>query len=215
MKICPYCKIEVGGDFDTCPLCQNQLSGTATEKFWPSPAPLKQNSKGYKIQLFISWAVIVLAFFCDLWLDKKPGISWSIITMIWILVAEFTIRSVIVMHHNAAGVFTRIALSGIIVLIISSLWFPVLLAIIPIPLMGILALNFFITMFDKNSDGMVNFISSFFTGLLSWIIVIVFMKSELTMLWKICLLVSILTFIGTLVFKGRILFREFRKRFTI
>lgn len=215
MKYCPYCKIEVGGDPETCPLCQNQLTGTPTEKFWPTPKPPRQNSKGYKVQLFIAWAVAILIFFFDLWVDKQPGISWSIIAIIWIAVAEWTIRSVMLIHHNAAGVFTRIALSGIIVLIVSSLWFPVLLAVIPIPLICILGLNFFITLLDRNNDGMINFISAFATGLISWIVVIVFFKSELTVLWKVCLMVSCITLVGTLVFKGKTLFSEMKKRFSL
>ncbi len=216
MKTCPYCKIEVGGDFERCPLCQNQLIGQATEKNWPSPKELRKQSRIQKPMTFAILSAIIVFFLFDLWGDPAhPGVGWSIIIIIWLIIFGLTFRSILRSHSESASVITRISIAAMIALVISSFPYPILVSIIPIPLICILAMNFLVMLIDKTGSAMVYFMVSFATGILSWIVVIILMKNELGLLWRICFMVSCITFVGTLIFRGRSLLTELKKRFTL
>ena len=216
MKNCPYCKTEVGGDFTYCPLCQNLLIGEATEKYWPSPKTLKKTTKIQKILAFVICSLIIAAFLLDLWNDPaKPDITWSPIVIIWLFIGGITASSIVRAHKEPPSVFPRLAIARMIALILSTFRYPVLVGIIPIPLLGILTVNFIATLIDKSGNVMVYFLSCFITCILSWIVVIVLLKNDLGFLWRVCFMVSCITFVGMLIFKGRQLITEIRKRFTL
>ena len=39
MITCPHCHVQIGGDSEYCPLCQNRLPGTPDAAYWPATAP--------------------------------------------------------------------------------------------------------------------------------------------------------------------------------
>lgn len=213
MKHCPYCKIQVGGNFNVCPLCQNQLSGEGSENIWPPQPRPKVSSRLMKTQTFCVLTAIIALFLFDFWADPFSSINWCILPILYIIIGEITFRRVLALKHSVIGTFTILAIAGIVALFLSSFWFPSLIGIIPIPLMGALIMNFVLTLTDKSEGGMVYFISSFFVGIICWIVVIVILQNELVLLWRICFLVSVSTFLGTLIFKGRSLLSEIQKRF--
>lgn len=216
MKNCPYCKIEVGGDFTYCPLCQNLLIGQPDEKYWPSPKTLKKNTKIQKTLAFAIFSCIIAVFLFDLWSDPAhPAVDWSPIVIIWLFIGGITASSVVRTHKEPPSIFTRIAIAGLIALILSTFWYPVLFDIIPIPVLGILAVNFIATLIDKGGNVMVYFLSCSLACILSWIIVIILLKHNMSILWRICFMVSCITFVGMLIFKGRSLVSEIQKRFSI
>ncbi|MCR5419513.1 MAG: hypothetical protein K6E98_00705, partial [Lachnospiraceae bacterium] len=59
------CKIKIGGTTDTCPLCQNSLSGEPSGNNWPSPNKLRTQAFFYKLQLFIILAAIAVGVSLD------------------------------------------------------------------------------------------------------------------------------------------------------
>ena len=44
MKKCPYCKVEVGGNPEKCPLCQSKLMGEGDRAYFPVQDTMKFRS---------------------------------------------------------------------------------------------------------------------------------------------------------------------------
>ena len=72
MKICPNCRIQVGGENDICPICQNGLEGDSeTEYYWPPAKKLKKQSMFYKIQLLVVLVGVVVSLGLDFLMDLR------------------------------------------------------------------------------------------------------------------------------------------------
>ncbi len=213
MKVCDYCKIEVAGDFTYCPLCHNKLHGEPTENHWPSPEALKARSKVFKRQLLIIIPALIIFFIVELIFNLISITAGGLLILIWGIIGEITLYQFVRRHKNLSGIFTNIAVSVIIGLLLSSFWFPQLVGVIPIPLMVILLINFFITVFDKRRHVVVHFITFFLTGIISWIFALILTRYDLNHLWNICFVVSIATLALTLIIRGRDLISEVQKRF--
>lgn len=212
MKICPYCKITVGGDTEECPLCQNELEGNLNERHWPVIRRLKRTPKIYNLVLFLVLSAAFLSVVWDLLLDGIPGFQFAHVVVIWLLAGLFVFSKSVKSIHNLSGIVTRAVLWSAVILLITSIWYPVFFPVIPILLTGILVFNFIITMLDRRGVSMVYFLGSVLIGIISFILVLV-VRRETALPWLICFITAIISFIGIAVFKGRMIFVEVRKRF--
>ena len=96
MKKCPYCKIEVGGNPDKCPLCQSRLSGEGGETHFPQLKALKVRSFIYKLQMLIVLSIVIVGlgfdFLHKVRIPEFPKLHWSLILAMWLLAFEFFIK---------------------------------------------------------------------------------------------------------------------------
>ena len=215
MKKCLNCNMEIGGNPDTCPLCQNSLTGDSTRLNWPSPRKLKTQALIYKIQLFIVLAAIAVGLSLDFLLELNNGRHYSIIIALWLIVFEWdlsrNIKRLFVISRTVSITVAHICL----LLLLTGWYFDfydiMAFMIVPILLGTILIANLIFSMADTTDNAMVYLLGN----ILVVIVVYSYMKAGHTnagLVWDICLMESVVALIGIIIFKGRKVSNEVRKR---
>lgn len=218
MKTCPYCNIAVGGTPSKCPICQNGLNGQSTEDHWPYQETLKKESILYKIQLFFVLSLVIVSLALDFLFDLQPGVHWSVVITLWLLAFEFGIIKLFRNYFSPSKVVTEVALIVSLLLLFTGYWIHHLTVIggivIPIICLGTLITNFILILVDRASNAMVYLLCNVLVGALPYL-VLLFMKHTIPFLWILCLMISVITFIGACVFRGRQVWSELQKRFNM
>lgn len=100
-KRCEYCKVEVRGNPDRCPLCQGSLTGTETEEDDVFPL-LTEHSRRFGLivrsVLFLSFAAIVICLAVGELLPEAAVWPWYVAAAVgcmWLCLANVLIR-----RHN-------------------------------------------------------------------------------------------------------------------
>lgn len=220
MKNCPYCKIEVGGNLKKCPLCNSSLSGEAERNYFPKQTTLKLKSFFYKLQLFIVFAIIIVALGMEFTLDIRPFDStyWSLIVTMWLIAFEYGIMRLFKRGFHASRVLTMFVIIVTLLGMVTAYQIGYLGFmcnwIVPIIITGTLIANFILAMIDQISNAMVYLLTNVAVGIIPYI-VLYFVNKNIPMTWIICLLVSIILFVGAIIFKGRAVVTEIQKRLNI
>lgn len=219
MKNCPYCKIEVGGDLQKCPFCQSRLSGTDEAPYFPNQNALRIRSFFYKIQLFMVWAIIILClgidFLFHVTIPHYPSLHWSLLVFMWLAVFEFWIMRLFRKGLSSSRIMTIIVFVVLIMLLITTYYvgyFGLMISwVVPIVLMGTMIANFVLAMIDKNGNSMVYLLSNLLVGVTPYIVLYV-LQRDCPEAWIVCLLVSVIVFVGAIIFKGREVVSEIQRR---
>ena len=222
MKNCPYCKIEVGGNLKKCPLCQSKLNGEDDRPYFPRQTTLKIQSFFYKLQLFIVWAVIILSLGIDFLFDIKflpiCNFHWSLLLAMWLIVFEFGIMRLFKKGISSSRIMTLFVLIVLVMLMITAYYIGYLPLITdwvaPVVVMGTLIANFVLAMIDKNGNSMVYLLTNLVVGILPYI-VFYLAKRDCPFAWIVCLLVSVILFVGAIIFKGREVVSEIQRRLNV
>lgn len=220
MRNCPYCKIEVGGTSTKCPFCQSALSGQAEVDFWPSPNNLHTQSVLYKLQLFLVLSGMIIGLALDFLLEKNTGLHWSLLLAMWLLAAEFGLFRLFKKSFSLARIITLFVLTLAVLLSITSYfagayyWGLMMKYVIPLMIIGTMIVNFVITIVDDISNAMVYLLCNILIGIVPYIVMMI-MGKNITHLWIICLIVSVITFLGACIFRGRSVVGELQKRFNM
>lgn len=117
MKYCPNCELSVGGTFEYCPLCQNELidkdirndgdikNGQNMNDDWkdanyyfPDCNKLKTQSFWYKLQLFIMCAATFICFAIDFLIFYDSEIHFSLIVLLWVVGFQLLLNKLIKRH---------------------------------------------------------------------------------------------------------------------
>ena len=209
MKKCLNCNIEIGGRIDTCPLCQNSLTGEASPNNWPSPSGLKAKAFLYKLQLFVVLAAIAVGVSLDYLLDLNNGTHYSFVIALWLIVFELQLRS----NLRRIFVISRTVSFGILysalLLLLTGYWFGffdiIAYTVVPIMLGAALLANLTFSMIDTAENALV------------YLLVVVYASLrikgiEAGLVWTICLMVSFVSLIGIIIFKGHKVSDEIQKR---
>lgn len=215
MKKCLNCNIEIGGRTDTCPLCQNSLTGEATEDNWPHPKKLKAQAFIYKLQLFLALAAIAVSLSLDFLLELNNGIHYSLIIAMWLIVFEIDLSR----NIKRLFVITRtisISVLHICILLLITAWYfnffeLTAYLLVPIFLGTLLIANLIFSLIDTTENALVYLLST----ILIIVVVYAFMKArhiDNGLTWDICLMTSAVSLIGIIIFKGRKVSNEVRKR---
>ena len=220
MKKCPYCKIDVGGNPDKCPLCQSRLMGEGELPYFPKKTTLKFRSFLYKLQMFIVWAVIIaglgLDFLFELRFPSFPGLHWSLILAAWLIAFEFGMMKQFKPGLGSSRKVTMMVIMILVLLLVTSYFFNFMWLtvdwIIPVVMAGTIIANFVLTMLDKQGNAMAYLLTWLLFGTVPFWIMYANCK-EMPMTWTICLIISIILFAGAIIFKGRSVAREFQRRF--
>ncbi|MBP5184703.1 MAG: hypothetical protein J6113_06310 [Lachnospiraceae bacterium] len=220
MKKCPYCKIDVGGTPEKCPLCQSRLTGEGEAPYFPDRTELQFQSFIYKLQMFIAWAVIIaslgLDFLRNIRIPGFPGLHWSLLLAMWIIAVEFLIVRLFKPGNSTARTVTWVVFIVLVLLLITSHFFGFLWLvrdwIVPVTISGALIANFVLTLVDKEGNSMSYLLSGLLFGTVPYLVMHLIHK-EMPLTWSICLIISITLFAGAIIFKGRMVKEELKKRF--
>lgn len=220
MRTCQYCKIDVGGNLKKCPFCQSTMTGTMEEPYFPKQTTLKIQSFFYKLQMFIVWAVIIASLGADFLLGVTiiPNLHLSLLLTMWLLAFEFGIMRLFKKGANSSRVMTLFVMIVTILLMVTAyylgLYYFMVDYVVPIIIIGTLIANFVLAMIDQIANAMIYLLTNVFVGILPYI-VFFFMKREIPFTWIICLIVSVILFVGAIIFKGRPVISEIQKRLNV
>ena len=219
MKYCPYCKISVGGDFAMCPLCQSRLEGEGEEPYFPKPTELKKRSFFYKLQLFFAWILVIIAFSLDFLFHIRIAViqevHWSLIITLWIFLFEYGIT-----HQFKSGTGSARNLTMLVILILPVMYITshylgfsrfILDWMIPVIIIGMMITDFVLAMVDKDGNAMVYLLTNLLVGVIPYI-VLYFRHKEPPVAWIVCMIISVILFIGAVIFKGREVVGELQRR---
>lgn len=224
MNTCPHCHIRVGGDSTYCPLCQNRLPGPAEAAYFPATAPrIHHASLLYEIIAFLLSAVVVVAGAFDfLLLDDTPHRHFSLLLAVWFLAALRVLRSVLRRRYNGPRQIFNLLLLVSALLVFTD-WFNgytgySLDLVVPILCCVALGCNFVFAFLRSRftANALVYLLMNIGIGLLPYILL--FLRLDGGKLdahsipWVICLILSIITFLGLVIFRGRALKSEIEKR---
>ena len=87
--------------------------------------------------------------------------------------------------------------------------------IVPILCSGNLVANFILSFIDKHFTdySLIYMFLNILVGVVPWIALLIFYHNKPPLTWSICLVINVLAFFGLIVFKGRTVLAEFKKRF--
>ncbi|MCM1046191.1 MAG: DUF6320 domain-containing protein [Candidatus Gastranaerophilales bacterium] len=217
MRICPHCKIKVGGSFKECPLCQSHLQGDPSPNRWPSAASLQQRSLALKLMQFLLLAGCVICTALDFLILKSPHFHWSVIVLVWSTVFLWLFMRFFYNHHS----IPRVLFQTMIVASALAVWTEYYIDyrgvcvdyIVPLFYSGILVLNFIFSFVDAGftENALVYILLNILVGVIPYIAMFLH-RGETPVTWTICLITSVITFLGLLIFKGRTLWTELQKR---
>ncbi len=219
MKYCPSCKVNVEGDMDRCPLCQNALMGEASGRVYPSIDVMRKQSLLYKLQMFIFLSAMVVCLACEFLLNVRTTFHWSLLICVWVIGGEIWLAAVIHGHHNPSKVITINAWWAAVLVMFTFLiikdirpiyfWY-----IMPAIAVTTEVLHFIFMMIDKARNAMAYLLGCSFLCIIMGVLCML-ITGERSVLWVICLLAGILGLIGAVVFKGRRVPDELERRFHV
>ena len=220
MRRCPYCNVGIEGDLVKCPLCQSKLTGTGEASCYPKFEAQKKRSFFYKLQLLIVWGLLIVGIGLDLMLGLRlpgyPDLHWSFILAMWLVGLEFGIMRQFRPGTGSAGKVTMMVLLTIVMWCVTAyyLGFMEITAdlVVPSALAATITADFVLVLIDKNGNTMAYLLSGLLIGLVPSIICY-FVKDKMPIAWVVCLMVSIILFAGAVIFRGRDVASELRRRF--
>ncbi len=222
MRRCPYCKVGIVGDLVKCPLCQSKLTGTGEDPCYPKFEAQKKRSIIYKIQLFLAWMLLIvgigLDFMVGLRLPGYPKLHWSLLLALWLMVVEFGIMRQFKPGTGSAGKVTMLVLLTIAGWCVTAYFFGFMKItvdlVIPSALAAMITAHFVLAMIDRNGNTMAHLLAGLLLAVVSGVICY-FTKTKMPLAWAVCLMVSVVLFAGAVIFRGRAVAAELRRRFHI
>ncbi len=222
MKKCLYCKIEVGGDLKKCPICQSKLIGEDEEAYFPKQLAQQRRSLFYKFQLFTVWVLAIVGlgvdFLFHVRITSYPDIHWSLILMMWLFAFEFGIMRQFKPGTGSARKVTSMVFLTLIMFAVTAYFFDffwlALDWVIPIVIIASTIANFVLALIDKKGNTMAYLLSNLLVGVIPYIILYIRHKST-PVAWIICLIASVIFFIGAIIFKGTTVAKELQRRFYV
>lgn len=218
MKTCPHCHIQVGSG-SYCPLCQSPLPGADdSEKpyFPPAPPPGRRMPLFMKLATFFALAAFVVCAAFDFILQEEEHLHWSLVVLACVA-AALLLRALTLGSHNAPKLLFQI-LVGASLLVWFCDWFlgwnnVSIDMVIPILCTVTLLLNFLFAFVNRKftENGLIYLLLNIGVGVVPYIVLTI-RHTRTALPWVICLIVSVITFLGLVIFKGRILWSEFAKR---
>lgn len=223
MKTCPHCHIQIGGDAAYCPLCQNPLPGEGEAAWWPKVAPrMRRNSFFFKIVAFVLLAGTVVAGTFDYLLIDTPHRHMTLLLLVWVLAVLLVLRVALRRRYNGPRqVFNLLLLVSALLVFTDyyngytgySLDF-----VVPILCSVTLVCNFIFAFWRSRftENALVYLIMNIGVGLLPYILLLFRVGAGRvdahSIPWVICMMISMITFLGLVIFQSRALRSEIEKR---
>lgn len=235
MRYCQKCNIKVGGTWEYCPICQNQLyiedeeqeeavlTGESMDintmhSYFPGCSSLKVKSIAYKIQLFIALTICVICLSIDLLFNANGNIHWSYIVVMWIVGLEIVLGPILKRRSIPAYFITNVAILVSCIFAVTSYFIGDIRICthlqLPIVVLVTLVVNFVLSLIDKKGNALVFALCNVLVGIIPNIVMLSIYQSA-PILWRVCLVVSVIFLIGLIIFKGRQVYNEIQKRLNI
>ena len=218
MKKCLNCDIEVGGEVDVCPLCQHGLTGEASSNNWPYLFKLKKQALFYKIQLFAALAILVVSLGLDFLLNLFGDKHWSLLVAFGIIVIELMVKNFLKKKNVPAKIVSFSVFWAAVILVVTAYYYgfsqPIVHLVLPIMLNAVLVADWVLTIIDKSGNSLVYLLVNILAAFVMYG-VLFFRKCDISLTWNICLMISVVSLIGMLVFRGRKVTGEVEKRMNI
>lgn len=215
MRKCLNCNINIGGNTDTCPLCQNSLTGDPTPDNWPSPSVLKARAFIYKLQLFLALALAAVGLSLDYLLEINNGTHYSLIIALWLIVFELQLRSNIKRIFVISRTVSLGILYSCLLLLLTGYSFGffdiIAFMVAPIMLGAALIANLVFSMIDTTDNALVYLLGNILLVIAIYTVLRI-CRINTGIVWPICLMVSLVSLIGIIIFKGRKVSNEIQKR---
>ncbi|WP_455500347.1 DUF6320 domain-containing protein [Gemmiger sp.] len=223
MNTCPHCHIKVGGDAAYCPLCQNRLPGPAGEAYFPATAPrIHRASLFYKIVAFVLSALVVVGGAFDFLLLETPHRHFSVLMAVWAVAILLVLRDIVRRRYNGPRQIFNLLLLVSALLVFTD-WFNgytgySLDLVVPILCCIALGCNFVFAFLHSRftANALVYLLMNIGIGLLPYLLLFFRIDSGKldahSIPWVVCLILSIITFLGIVIFRGRALKSEIEKR---
>lgn len=220
MKTCPYCRINVGGEIKSCPICQNPLKGEGGENLYPVNKNLETMSLLAKILIFAFWAVFFLgAFFNHVLWDGaivKILLMYLVVGITTMVLTAALIRA----RHSVPKIIFRSMLGVMFVCLSAGDIFHIksLMVdwILPFVFIAVIVATFVFCFIEASitEDSILGIGLCLLLGIVSNIVQLI-RHVEMPIMWSVCFLICIIALIAILIFKGRIFILEIRKRLNI
>ena len=223
MKTCPHCHIRVGGDTGYCPLCQNRLTGEQGTPWFPPTAPrIHRASLFYKVVAFVVLTLTVIAGAVDFLLVDDPHLHFSLLMLVWGLAALAVLRVLLRRRYNGPRLVFNLLLLVSALIVFTDRFTGYtgysLDLVVPILCSVTLVCNFIFAFLHSRftANALVYLLMNIGVGLLPYILL--FFRIDRGRIdghsipWVLCLIISVVTFLGLVIFKGRDLRSEIEKR---
>ena len=220
MKTCKHCNINVGGEQQHCPFCQSPLVGDASESLWPTAYKLKTASLLWKIFLFIAVSICVAAVFCDYGFMTVEHRHFSHMVVFLAAITVYGTWLYIKSHRSVPRMIFRGTVLVSLILAHFGWYLDLLFKVLDYAIPGIfiaaLIANFVFCFIDAGftEDSflciILNILACFVPG-----IIVKITGRAIPFMWKLTLLLSIISLMGIIIFKGRTLSIELKKRLNI
>lgn len=105
MRYCSSCKVEFTGDIDRCPLCQSELTGTATPAAFPDNVVRKSGMLALSILGFTSGACLLVMLFLGYVLHLP--VSIVVVVCFAIALNYLLVRNILVHRPDFLRVISR------------------------------------------------------------------------------------------------------------
>lgn len=223
MKTCPHCHIRVGGDTGYCPLCQNRLTGEQGTPWFPPTAPrIHRASLFYKVVAFVVLTLTVIAGAVDFLLVDDPHLHFSLLMLVWGLAALAVLRVLLRRRYNGPRLVFNLLLLVSALIVFTDCFTGYtgysLDLVVPILCSVTLVCNFIFAFLHSRftANALVYLLMNIGVGLLPYILL--FFRIDRGRIdghsipWVLCLIISVVTFLGLVIFKGRDLRSEIEKR---
>lgn len=238
MRYCPKCNINVGGTWEYCPICQNQLyvedeqqddsqqeintlsaeSIPDETEYFPGCSALKVKSIAYKIQLFVALTICVVCLSIDLLFNANGNIHWSYIVVMWIVGFEIVLGPIFKRRSIPAYFITNVAVLVSCIFAVTAYFIGDIRICthvqLPIVVLVTLVVNFVLSLIDKKGNALVFALCNVLVGIIPNIVMLSVYQSA-PILWRVCFVVSVIFLIGLIIFKGRQVYNEIQKRLNI
>ncbi len=216
MKYCENCKVSVRGNGEFCPLCQHTLIGEGSEEVYPKlPTLFHQHALFFKLLIFITAAAGIICVAINLLLPQSG--YWSVFVILGILCFWISFSSTIKKRRNIPRtITTQVILTSIFCIfwdIITGWHGWSLDYVIPI-VSGIAMLSLAVLAKIKRmpvNDYIVYFILTIILGILPLIFYLTGML-HIFIPSIICIALSLLSLLSLLLFEGKNMRLELRKR---
>ncbi|MCL2099006.1 MAG: DUF6320 domain-containing protein [Oscillospiraceae bacterium] len=218
MKFCEKCTVEVRGDFEKCPLCQNTLTGenqNGYEIFPFVPLVIHKHSLLFRLLQLCS-AVAVIGSFTVNWLLPQSGF-WSLFVVAGVACVWLSLIFAVRKRHN---LLKNLTYQATIVSVLSVLW-DIFTGwhgwsvdfVIPITFVSVMVATAIIAQILKMQTE--TYIIYSFLLIIYGIIPVIFVLSGLNSVIYpsiICAACSLILFSALLIFEGKNMTEELKRR---
>ena len=218
--------MNIGGNLEKCPLCQNVLTGEGERDYWPKPVIKTKRKKAFKIVVFVCLCACIISLAMDYIFLKTEHLSFSPLVVLWILMTGWLLENVIKKHYNLlktvfVAMLTLCLLCQISEFFIHFAWDIPYLGItagwiIPILCSVNIVSNFVLSFVDKHftDHSLIYMFANILVGVVPWI-GLFFYQGMPPLTWSVCMVINVLAFVALFVFRGRTTIEEFKKRFHV